>query len=748
MSLGQNTLQPNEATASSNSAFRSAPLSVQNPVSEYPCGDFTVTYILDPETSAVGLRLLPNSKAGSVVKARKHLLTPEILSQPDHLQPFLATHGETSLVQIKLMEDNTCGGFSAGRTMRFNETVNALRLDRQEIYPLPKGGFRIETKLRGSRDFACMHVLSYNSGDDAVTVHAEFTNTGEDDLSLEMLSSFALGHLSPFDDEDSRERLKIHRFRSNWSAEGRHESVLIEDMHLERSWSCASVVNERFGQVGSMPVRGFFPFLAIEDTSEGVFWGAQLACASSWQMEVYRKDDQVSISGGLADREFGHWVKRVAPGETFITSYAWLSTAASDLDCFCQRLTRMQSHALDSLPPIEESLPILFNEYCSTWNKPNPAHIQKTVECLKGLPIQVFVIDDGWTDRPENAFQHNGDWEIATYAFPEGLKPVSQFLKDNGMVAGLWFEFEICTEGTEAFKINDHKLMRDGRILQIGTRHFWDFNDPWTFEYLTKKVINRLKDDGFGYIKIDYNDNIGLGCDHPDSLGEGLRHHMQGVQRFFAKLREEIPDLIIENCASGGHRLEPSMMGLASMASFSDAHETPDIPIIAANLHRLILPRQSQIWAVLRKQDSDKRLLYSLAACFLGRACLSGDMTSMGSEQMDEIREVLHFYEETSYIIKDGQSYIYRDVNKSYRSPEGWQVVLRESRQEPGRWLVVAHTFAKSAGAKFSVPLPNSSWRFIKSKGIGIKAQLQELNLHFVCSEEFSAYVGYYQCDV
>jgi alpha-galactosidase len=50
---------------------------------------------------------------------------------------------------------------------------------------------------------------------------------------------------------------------------------------------------------------------------------------------------------------------------------------------------------------------------------------------------------------------------------------------------------------------------------------------------------------------------------------------------------------VIENCASGGHRLEPSFMGLTSMASFSDAHETRDIPVIAANLHRLIQPRQS-----------------------------------------------------------------------------------------------------------------------------------------------------------
>jgi alpha-galactosidase len=47
------------------------------------------------------------------------------------------------------------------------------------------------------------------------------------------------------------------------------------------------------------------------------------------------------------------------------------------------------------------------------------------------------------------------------------------------------------------------------------------------------------------------------------------------------------------------------------MGSFSDAHESVIIPIIARNLQRLILPRQSLIWAVLHPFDNDARLVYS-----------------------------------------------------------------------------------------------------------------------------------------
>lgn len=154
-----------------------------------------------------------------------------------------------------------------------------------------------------------------------------------------------------------------------------------------------------------------------------------------------------------------------------------------------------------------------------------------------------------------------------------------------------------------------------------------DLRKPEVIGYLTEKVIDFLKKYGFGYLKIDYNDTVGIGCDGAESLGEGLRQQVLASQEFIRKIQREIPDLVIENCASGGHRLEPSMLAITSMSSFSDAHECLEIPIIAANLHRAILPRQSQIWAVLRKTDSARRLYYSIVNTFLGRMCLSGTFT-------------------------------------------------------------------------------------------------------------------------
>ena len=703
-----------------NSSQTLAELSAHSPQSRHRCGDILLEYHLDAATHAVGLRMLPASEELRIVPHREFLETPEVRVLPPAWRPIPAYRGEVSLIQLKLAEDDSEGVFSAGRSLHLNSTGSRFA---GQIVTGTKRSFTIRTTLRGARPFLCTHVLSYEDGDEAVTVHCEFQNLGSEPLTLEMISSFCLGFLSPFDAEDSSERLRLHRFRSFWSAEGRHEAVLLEDLHLERAWTNHGFASERFGQVGSMPLRGFASLAAIEDIPTGVFWGAQLACPSSWQMEVCRRDDKASFSGGLADREFGHWKKTVAAGETFITPKAYLSTAVGNIDTICQRLTRMGNKARQKQPALEQELPILFNEWCSSWGRPTPEHILETANRLQQTPVKIFVIDDGWIEKPEGGFQFNGDWNVDQKRFPGGLKPVVAALAEKGFVPGLWFEFETCTEGTQAYLQEAHQLLFDGRTLKIGNRHFWDFTDPWVFEYLGKKVIDRLREDGFGYIKVDYNDAIGIGCDHVDSPGEGLRMHVKGVQRFFRKLREDIPELIIENCSSGGHRLEPSIMELCAMGSFSDAHESADIPIIAANLHRLVLPSQLQIWAVLRRSDSLARLQYSLAACFLGRACLSGEIAQLNEDQFQLVTEQLEFHERVKFIIRDGESFLHRQTNKSYQHPKGWQAVVRSSRPNPEHCLVVFHAFADSIGVKAEIDLPGTkAWHIVEQ-------QRQELNI-------------------
>jgi alpha-galactosidase len=675
---------------------------------EFEFADITVRYPLDPDTGRVGLQMFPTALKSALVTRRTTLRGEACVDAlPGDAAP--TAFEIDPLAQVKILGDPYPGGFSAGHTMRNSASAEAFRLGSQQFV---RDGARtlILTTLIDGRGHRLEHRLAWREGDAVLESTAEFFNDSDRPVTLEMLASFSLGGITPFARDDAPGRLRAHRFRTGWAAEGRLETRTIEELHLERSWIGAGAFGERFGQVGTMPVRKWFPFLAIEDTAAGVVWGAQLAWAGSWQMEIFRRHDDVCMSGGLADREFGHWMKTLFPGESLVTPSATLSCVRGTLDDLCERLTAAQQRAVDAQPEVEQDLPIVFNEFCTTWGDPRHDKLVAIADRLCGTDVRYLVIDAGWY-RPGSASWDgaHGDWTPGELLFPDGIEATAAAIRERGLIPGLWFEMETAGENSAAFSRVEHMLTRDGIPITVRGRHFWNLDDPWVENYLTEKVIGLLERGGFGYLKVDYNETIGIGCDDPDSLGEGLRIQVLASQRFFEKIRARLPHLVIENCSSGGHRLEPSMLARTAMSSFSDAHETVEIPIIAANLHHLMLPRQSQIWAVLHASDSEQRLAYSLAATFLGRMCLSGGIAELSTGQWRLVERAMALYRKAAPIIKHGVSRRFAELGESWRHPRGWQAVRRVAKDGQSA-LVVVHAF-EGAPKAIEMPLPEGAWR-------------------------------------
>ena len=445
-----------------------------------------------------------------------------------------------------------------------------------------------------------------------------------------------------------------------------------------------------------MPVRKYFPFLALENSQTGKVIGIQLYGASSWQMEILcKEDDTLAVTGGLADQDYGQWSKRLLPGESFETPKAMITTGKSLYEV-CDKLVKAQK---PHISPVDSQMGIMFNEYCTTWGNPSYDNMKKICDKIAGKGIQYLVIDSGWYGKNDNWWDSIGDWEVNEEKFPGGMKPIADYIRSKGMIPGLWFEMESLAHGSQYYEASEHLVKRNGVPLTVGGRRFWDMEDPWVVDYLSKKVIKQLKESGFGYLKVDYNDSMGMGCDDSEGLGEGLRKKVRASQRFFEKIREEIPDIVIENCSSGGHRLEPSMMELASQASFSDAHEITSIPLIAANMHRVILPAQSQIWAVMRAEDSDNRIFYSIISTFFGRMCLSGDIYRLSNHQWELIESGMNFYREAADIIEKGTTLLQDYQTESYNRPTGNQLVIRKWQNT---YLAIVHRFENSADSDLS----------------------------------------------
>lgn len=677
-------------------------------IKEYILGDNIISYLIN-DNDNVSLLLYPTDMKKELKNSWEKEPSPWSATA-DYMNSWQMGSLAYFYVENEQME-------TPGFTMK--SQILATKLTLKEQYLQENGETTsIVTVLESKEGYEIQHCITYYEGRKGLECETTFVNRTGTDIILQMLSSVALDNLSPFQNTDAPGAYYFHRFYGGWSLEGKRVCDSIEDLALEKTWGGSKSSSERFGSIGSYPVERYFPMAVFEDRENSMFWAIQLVHNATWQMELSRFGDTLSLSGGLGDFDYCGWKKIVKNGESFSAPKAYISAVKGDIYDACQAVTDMHKNAWEAYG--EEGLPVAFNEYCSSWGEPTQEKMLRYSEALKDFDVKYLVIDAGWAKQgcEQNS---NGEWNPDKNIFPD-MKKMNEEIRKNGLVPGIWFEMEVTTDGSKMFlsEYDDMHLKRHGRVIKVSDfRSYWDFRREDVREYLREKVIYFLRDNGFGYIKVDYNANIGIGVDGGDSGSEALREHLAAVREFFIEMKREIPELIIENCASGGHRLEPSMIGVSGVSSFSDAHEAIEIPYIAANLHNLMLPAQSLIWVVIHDDEPMERTIYSLAAGFLGRICLSGQIDSLRAEQIELIKEAIAYYKKLENVIKYGETKIYGNRGKNTRYPTGTQVVVRRVEDEA---MVVCHAFDEPAD-DFVIDFPGNYEITESFYGTGIALQ-------------------------
>lgn len=638
-------------------------------INTYTFGDIKASYILNVAERAV-LIIYPADT------------TPEIMNERNS-----ATYQRASLAHIHLSEHSN-GIFS--NSFKLSETLDTLKFKEQRVEETTEYTL-IVTDEKAPDGYGIRHYLKYIHGEKGLCVQTEFYNNAQRELRLEYLTSVSLDNLGMFIADNESNKLVFHRFKAGWSMEGLLQSDTLTAIGLERAWATAGECI-KLGAVGSRPVREYHPYAAVEDTENGISWGVYLAHNASWQMELARATDNISLSIGIADSVTGLWSKRICHGETFTSPVAYVSVTHGGIAELSNRMLSMRHRNIDKVGE-KDDMAIAFNDYAMTWGKPSEKKMLAVADILKKGKTKYLVTDAGWY-APAKAV---GDWNVDMHTFPSGLKGYCDKVRALGFIPGVWMEFERAAPKASIYNDDEKMITKDGHavvghVINGGLGKFFDFSKPEVIEYLDRKIIGQLKEAGVGYLKIDYNASMGAGIDGEDSAGENLRRQMELVREYIKKIKERIPDIVIENCASGGCRLEPSMMDITDMSSASDTHEVVECAVVSANLHYLTPPRQNQIWASLHPEYSAERFTYVISQAFLGRLCWSGDIINLSQAQIEEMFNAENFYEKVCHIIKHGNSYIYRTDKCSFQNPVGTQAVIRYS-EDGNEALVVAHAF-------------------------------------------------------
>lgn len=177
------------------------------------------------------------------------------------------------------------------------------------------------------------------------------------------------------------------------------------------------------------------------------------------------------------------------------------------------------------------------------------------------LVPEVFWLDAGWynkaADVANNKYWANtvGNWTVDTERFPGGLKPISDAVHAAGAKFMVWFEPE------RVYKDSDWGIrMREWMLEAEGKRaYLYDLGNPEALDWLCKFIGDMMEENGIDYYRQDCNttvDNYWRENEEPGRTGIREIRHIEGLYAFWDYLLKRFPESIVDNCASGGRRID------------------------------------------------------------------------------------------------------------------------------------------------------------------------------------------------
>lgn len=107
---------------------------------------------------------------------------------------------------------------------------------------------------------------------------------------------------------------------------------------------------------------------------------------------------------------------------------------------------------------------------------------------------------------------------------------------------------------------------------------------------------------------------------------------------------QKYPDIIIENCASGGLRMNYELLSRLSVQSVTDQEDYRLNGVIASSAATALTPEQAAFW-VYPPGNADKyEIVYNLVNAMLHRFHLSGAVTEFDESSMKLIRSGIDYY--------------------------------------------------------------------------------------------------------
>ena len=312
----------------------------------------------------------------------------------------------------------------------------------------------------------------------------------------------------------------------------------------------------RLESKGGRSSCGRLPFFNLDMDSHGIM-GA-IGWTGDWAANFYRTNTEIRLLGGMK-RTF----LKLLPGEEIrsprIMLLFWEGDRMRGHNLLRQFILAHHSPQIDghrAQPPVS----------LATWGG---NYVDKHIEHAQWLkdnkiPLDYLWVDAGWfgNDEPRKGAtvfntrwgEYVGDWYANPGYFPNGLNPLGAALKNMGLVFLLWLEPERVFKGTTWTREHPEFLQGpkgDNFLLNLG--------NPDARKMLADHLCTLITEGGIGCYRQDFNMEprpFWDAEDEPDRVGMSEIRHITGLYALWDELLARCPGLLIDNCSSGGRRID------------------------------------------------------------------------------------------------------------------------------------------------------------------------------------------------
>ena len=337
---------------------------------------------------------------------------------------------------------------------------------------------------------------------------------------------------------------------------------------------------KRYSSIGGRSSDGNAPFFNIHDNGRGYFVG--VGWTGQWNCQLQRTTDSVRVQSKIEDTHF-----YLMPGEKIRTSSVIILPYEGSIEDSFNLWRRFLRQELSPIAGRMEALPLSLGFWGGTESKELLHRMDYALgECQ--IPFDCVWMDAGWcgfnTASTPNEFsgdwaQHVGDWTISPLIHQNGLCDVAAQVKKYGKKYVLWFEPERVWHTVPIVREHPEYLLTSGKaneknhLLNLGNLEAWQYCADILCDIVGHLQVDVYRQD-FNFPPLPFWRHN----DTPDRQGITEIKHIMGLYRLWDLLLERFPTLIIDNCASGGKRLDVETLRRSVPLWRSDA-QCPANPI-------------------------------------------------------------------------------------------------------------------------------------------------------------------------